>query len=136
LIAKKIKEVPARLYATPEYLARLGNPATKAALNKADFIGLMSTTRLIAGLNELGFNLAPDNFPIQTQSHIVHWEMVKQGLGIGIMPADIGDREPLVRQALPGLKPIMFPIWLTCHRELKTSRRVRLVFDLLAAELA
>jgi hypothetical protein len=28
-----------------------------------------------------------------------------------------------------------FPIWLTTHRELNTSRRVRMVFDLLAEEL-
>jgi hypothetical protein len=30
----------------------------------------------------------------------------------------------------------MFPIWLVAHRELNTSRRVRVVFDLLAEELA
>jgi hypothetical protein len=28
--------------------------------------------------------------------------------------------------------PITFPVWLTTHRELHTSRRIRLVFDLLA----
>ncbi|MDX5151671.1 MAG: hypothetical protein R3188_04270, partial [Acidiferrobacterales bacterium] len=60
----------------------------------------------------------------------------KLGLGIGIMTEDIGDAEPLVRQALPELEPIVFPIWLTTHRELNTSRRVRMVYDLLADELA
>jgi hypothetical protein len=29
-----------------------------------------------------------------------------------------------------------FEIWLTAHRELNTSRRVRMVFDFLADELA
>ena len=33
-------------------------------------------------------------------------------------------------------KPMMFPMWLTTHRELNTSRRVRTVFDFLAKELA
>jgi hypothetical protein len=28
------------------------------------------------------------------------------------------------------------PMWLACHRDLKTSRRIRLVFDFLADELA
>ena len=136
LIAKKIKDVPARLYATTEYLAALGHPSTAAELSRADFIGLVGVERLMAGLNELGLNLTLKNFPIQTKSHIVHWELVKQGLGVGIMPADIAGTEPLVKCALPDLEPIMFPIWLTCHRELKTSRRVRLVFDFLATELA
>jgi DNA-binding transcriptional LysR family regulator len=44
--------------------------------------------------------------------------------------------EPLVRRALPDIEPLMFPIWLVAHRELNTSRRVRVVFDLLAEELA
>ena len=73
--------------------------------------------------------------PLVSENYLVHWELVKQGLGIGIMPEDIGDAEPLVQQVLPELDPIVFPIWLTTHRELNTSRRVRMVFDLLASEL-
>ncbi len=136
LIAKKIKEVPARLYATTHYLKKIGFPKTAEDLNEADFIGFDKTDMLVKGYNELGLNLTLKNFPIQTESHLVHWELVKQGLGIGIVPEDIGDAEPLVQQALPTLAPIVFPIWLTAHRELKTSRRVRLVFDLLADELS
>ena len=64
------------------------------------------------------------------------WELVKQGLGIGVLDANIADREPLVRRVLPELEPLMFPIWLVAHRELNTSRRIRMVFDLLATELA
>jgi DNA-binding transcriptional LysR family regulator len=63
------------------------------------------------------------------------WELVKRGPGIGILDANIGDAEPLVRQALPVLPPLMFPIWLVAHRRLNTSRRIRMVYDLLAAEL-
>jgi len=33
---------------------------------------------------------------------------------------------------LPQAEPVEFPIWLVTHRELHTSRRIRLVFDLLA----
>lgn len=32
-------------------------------------------------------------------------------------------------------RTLLVPIWLTSHRELSTSRRIRVVFDLLAAEL-
>ncbi|MDP6969349.1 MAG: LysR family transcriptional regulator, partial [Gammaproteobacteria bacterium] len=66
---------------------------------------------------------------------ITHWELVKQGLGIGIIPEEIGDAEPLVKQALPAFPAIVFPIWLTSHSELKTSLRVRTVFDFLAQQL-
>lgn len=136
LIAKKIKDASARLYATPDYLKRIGNPASPEDLQQADFISFDSTGGLMNGLNELGLNLTKKNFPILTENYITHWELVKKGLGIGIMPDDVGDAESLVQQVLPEFEPIVFPIWLTTHRELNTSRRVRMVFDLLAAELA
>lgn len=136
LIAKKIKDVSARLYATPSYLKTIGTPKKPKDLNHADFISFDNTGMLINGLNALGLNLKKKNFPILTENYIAHWELVKQGLGVGIMPEEIGDAEPLVAQALPTLQPIAFPIWLTAHRELNTSRRIRMVFDLLAEELA
>jgi len=136
LIAKKIKDIPARLYATPEYLKHIGMPTTLADLKQADFISFDSTDRLLKALNERGLNLSKKNFPLMSENYIVHWELVKQGLGIGIMPADIGDAEPFVQPVLEGFKLLTFPMWLTAHSELKTSRRVRMVFDLLVAELS
>ena len=66
----------------------------------------------------------------------MQWELVKRGLGVAVNAAVIGDAEPDVERALPRMKPIVFPVWLASHRELHTSRRVRVVFDLLATELA
>jgi DNA-binding transcriptional LysR family regulator len=136
LIAKKIRDVPARLYATPGYLERIGNPRLPYDLRQADFISIDASGMFLKGLNALGLNLTERNFPIMTENYLVMWEMVKHGLGIGILDGNIGDAEPLVRRALPDFEPLMFPIWLVAHRELNTSRRVRVVFDLLAKELA
>jgi DNA-binding transcriptional LysR family regulator len=136
LIAKKIRDVPARLYAAPSYLERIGNPRLPYDLRRADFISIDNTGMFLKGLNSLGLNLTEANFPIFTENYLVMWELVKHGLGIGIIDGNIGDAEPLVRRALPELEPFMFPIWLVAHRELNTSRRVRVVFDLLAEELA
>jgi DNA-binding transcriptional LysR family regulator len=136
LIAKKIKDVPARLYAAPSYLERIGNPRLPYDLRGADFISIDNSGMFLKGLNALGLNLTERNFPIFTENWLVMWELVKHGLGVGILDGNIGDAEPLVRRALPDLEPLMFPIWLVAHRELNTSRRVRVVFDLLAQELA
>ena len=127
--------VATRLYAAPSYLEKMNNPSTPEDLSQADFISFDITSGLMNGLNTLGLNLTKKNFPLLSENYLVHWELVKQGLGIGIMPEDTGDVEPLVQQVLPKLEPIAFPIWLTTHRELNTSRRVRVVFDLLASEL-
>ncbi len=136
LIAKKVKDDPARLYATSQYLARIGNPKSPAELSKANFIGFDTTDMVVNGLNKLGLSLTQKNFPVITANHLVQLELVKQGVGIGIFPESVARNEPLFEQALPELDPLVFPIWLTTHRELNNSRRVRIVFDLLAEELA
>lgn len=136
VVAKKIRDVPARLYAAPAYLERIGNPKLPYDLRQADFISIDSSGMFMKGLNALGLNLTERNFPILTENYLVMWELVKHGLGIGIQDGTIGDAEPLVRRALPDLEPLMFPIWLVAHREVNTSRRIRVVFDLLAEELA
>ncbi len=136
LIAKKIRDVPARLYATPDYIKKIGIPKHPRDLNEASFINIDSGDIFMKTLNGLGFNLTKSNFPILSENYLVMWELVKHGLGIGILDGNIGDAEPLVRQVLPNLDPMIFPIWLVAHRELHTNQRIRLVFDLLATELA
>jgi DNA-binding transcriptional LysR family regulator len=135
LIAKKIRDLPARLYATPGYIDRIGNPALPYDLRHADFISIDRTGVFLKGLNTLGLGLTDRNFPILTENYLVAWEMVKHGLGIGIQDGVVGDREPLVRRVLPDLEPLTFSMWLVTHREVNTSRRVRVVYDLLAQEL-
>lgn len=135
LIAKKIKDIPARLYATPEYLAQIGNPTTIEDLSQAQFIAIDNHHSVMKGLNHTGFNLTENNFPFITENFLVMWEMVKQGIAIGVLDGHIGDREPKVVQVLPDMPPLIFPIWLVAHRELNTNKRIRLVFNLLADEL-
>ncbi len=135
LIAKKIRDVPVRLYAAESYLKEFGTALTSDDLSRAEFIGFDRTEALLKALNGLGLTLTDRNFPVVTENHLVGWELVKQGVGIGVMQEDIAALEPGVRLVLPELAPIVIPMWLVAHRELRTSKRVRVVFDLLAAEL-
>ncbi len=136
LIVKKVRDDTARIYATPEYLDRIGNPKTKADLSHADFTGFANNELMLTSMNKLGFNLTSRNFPIICESHLVQWELVKQGAGIGLMSEAVGEHEPRVCRVLQDMDPITFPMWLVAHRELKTSKRVRTVYDFLAVELS
>ena len=136
LIAKLVRETSIHLYASTEYLDQYGRPGSASDLSEAVFIGFDQSDRLPARLNELGLTLTKDNFKLISESGAVAWEMVKQGLGIGVMTKEIADRTPGVECVLPDLDPIPVPIWLVTHRELHTSRRIRLVFDLLAESLS
>jgi DNA-binding transcriptional LysR family regulator len=135
LIAKKIGDADAVLYATPDYIAEIGNPTKPYDLRHAEFVNMDHSGMMLKGLNTLGLGLTGANFPLLTESYLVMWELVRQGAAIGILDAHIGDADPVVRRVLPDLEPLVFPIWLVSHRDLTTSRRIRMVYDFLAEEL-
>jgi DNA-binding transcriptional LysR family regulator len=136
LVAKLVRETTIHLYASSKYLDRSGRPASPQDLSGAVFVGFDQSDRLTDRLNEIGLPLTRGNFKLISQSGAVAWEMVRQGLGIGVMVKEIADLTPGVECVLPDLPPIPVPIWLATHRELHTSRRIRLVFDVLAESLA
>ena len=137
LITKKLCHVRGHLYAAKSYLQQLGNPRSIDQLNQANYIDIEKPGRLQALLNSQGFELSEQNFPVITNSHIVQWELVKQGVAITATVEEIGDKEPLVeRIVVPGLPAIEMDLWIVTHKELRTNRRIRRVFDFLVSEFA
>ncbi|KGD65025.1 LysR family transcriptional regulator [Alcanivorax nanhaiticus] len=135
LIARKLGEFAAALYATPDYLAGLDAATTPEALTQARFIGFASANEaFINALGAHGIALQDHNFAARVDSHVVQWEMVKQGMGIGVMPVELASTEPLVRRVLADTL-FRGDVWLVAHRELRTNLRVRTVFDFLANEV-
>jgi DNA-binding transcriptional LysR family regulator len=136
LIAKLVGETSAHLYASKAYLDKHGRPTSPEDLVDADFIGFETPERLVPVVNAMGLPLTKDNFRINTASGTVILELVKQGLGISIGTRDVETLAPDVERVLPHLDPLPVPIWLVTHRELHTSRRIRLVFDHLAEAIS
>ncbi len=135
LIARKLRDSEAYLYASPAYLRTLGPRLSRAALSRATFIGFDHTDTFRKGLIALGLSLTAESFPLISQSQHVQWALVREGAGIGIMMAEVGDAEPGVRRALEDLPPFPVPMWLVTHRDVRTSRRVRVVADFLVEGL-
>jgi len=136
LIAKKIRDDAARLYGSTRFLDDLGRPVTLDRVNGADFIGYEPPDLYIAGLNGLGLSITMTNLKVRSANSILHWELVKAHVGLSLLPEDAGDPDPDLERVLDGrIEAMIFPMWLTTHRELNTSRRVRFVFDFLAEEL-
>ncbi len=135
LVARRFPDAAGHLYAAPSYLDRAGPFDTAEDFARAEFLGFDDNDALVGGLVAYGLPVTARNFTVLTANHLVHWQLTLQGIGIGVMAEIIGDAEPRVRRAAPFMAPMTFPLWLVAHREVNTSRRVRLVFDLLAAEL-
>ncbi len=136
LIARLVREATGHLYASKDYVATRGAPKTVADLAAHDFISFGDDIRLIEALAARGIIVPPQNMRSGSTSGITTWELVRRGFGILPMSDDIAAQFPYVVQVLPDHPAITFPIWLVTHRELHTSRRIRLVFDLIAEMLA
>lgn len=132
LIAKLIGEGSAHFYASKAYLDKHGRPACKSDLCKHDFVGFGDNETLIATLNQMGLALTPENFRVGSASGLVAWEIARGGLGITITMDKVGDAYDDMERVLPEIGPMLFPIWLTVHKEIHTSRRIRVVYDLLS----
>lgn len=135
LIAKKCRDQPLRLYASRPYLDRIGRPRTPQDIAKATLVGFSDDTVLSSALAERGLPITEHSFFWTTNNFNAAWEMVKQGLGIGVMLEAIADHTADIELVLPELEPIPMPIWVATHRELHTSRRIRVVYDFLLDEL-
>lgn len=136
LIARLVNETTAGLYASTDYLARRGRPQSLQDLGEHDFVGFADNDRLIEALATFGATLSLQNFRVSSQSGVVSWEMARSGLGITVMTDGVAGSTPDMEKILPDNEPFSIPVWLVTHRELHTSRRIRLVYDLLASFLA
>lgn len=132
LIGRHIREASASFYASRAWVARHGHPRTAAQAAQHHFIGSDRSGRYLAYLRQHGLPLEPANFSCYAENTMANWALVRQGLGIGAMMDDIARGTPDLVRVLDEVPPVRFPIWLVTHRELRTARRIRLVFDLLA----
>lgn len=130
LTARRVAEHPGALYATPDLLAQ-------GPLETLPFIGFDTTETYRAMLRERGLDLPPEAFPLLSEDSHTQLALARAGLGVVALPAWIGDADPALARAQPDAAPLVtIEVWLAAHRDLHTSRRVRLVFDRLAEGLS
>ncbi len=83
----------------------------------------------------LGSFTAPTTLITRTASAMEEAACLVAELGIGFVGNYLARTDPNVVAVLPQLPLPELPIWLTVHREIRTSRKIRAVYDFLAAEV-
>ena len=137
LIAKKLGEEVIWLYGTQEYLARLPDFTEFSELTDIQIIGFDRSNLVSDVLNQQGWRLSKQNFQLVTSFQLLQLGLCKEGLGVMFFPECMGDNELGLVRAFEHMGPVMrLPVWLVCHQELRTSLRVRRVFDFIAAEFS
>ena len=136
LIARHVANFRGTLYGASAYLERAGRPRTPREVADLAFVGSPDPDRLIAPLHNHGVPVRAENFVMSSDSNVVEWELVKAGYGVSMLPEVLCEAEPGIEKVLPSLPSLQFPVWLVTHLELRTNRRIRVVFDTLARGLA
>lgn len=136
LIGKLVREGTAHFYASQSWVARNGRPRSVEDIAPCDLIGYEETERFAEFMRGVGVRVAEDGFRLVSENSVAVWEMVKRGLGIGVMSREVAGRTDGVVELFPDAEAIRFPVWVVTHRELRTSRRIRLVYEILAEDLA
>ena len=135
LIARRIGFIHGRIYAARRLLEEVGTPNTFEDLADKDFVGIEDTEALIEDIRAQGLSLRMEQFRVRAGSGNCMLQLIREGLGFGFLPMDTGELFDDLEYVLPDLFGPEIPVWLVSHRELRTSRRIRVVYDLLANEL-
>ena len=135
LVARKLSECPVGVFAHRDYIARRGLPQMSTVLEH-DWLGYDRSDRMLRGFAAAGTPVQASFFGLRCDNQVVLWELMRAGMGLAVGALALGEREPQVQQVLPELAIEPLAMWLTAHRELRDTPRLRLVFDALASAFA
>jgi len=135
LVARKIGASRIGLYAHRDYLARFGEPRSFADLASHCVIGFDRDNRSFRGAGDFAQRLTREDFGFRCDNDLAQLAALRAGFGIGGCQENIARRTPELVAVLPNAIQYALEVWLVMHENLKTTRRVRLLFDHLAAGL-
>lgn len=135
LITKKIGSEKAYLYGHKDYIKHFANKSPDKVSN-LKLIGFDHSDQMKDYLLGMGFPVRSDQFTVICKNQLVQLQMILQGGALAFLPDHIANRYPELEPAFVDyFTPIELEMWLVCHRELHTSKKVRLVFDFLSEQL-
>ncbi|RYZ04235.1 MAG: LysR family transcriptional regulator [Myxococcales bacterium] len=135
LLARKVGGLRLGLHAHPRYLQRHGSPRTLEELREHALIGFDSRAS-VQRLPALGLELKRELFALRCDSDIGQYAAIKAGFGIGVCQVALAKRDGLVAVALrDGGLAFELGVWIVMHKGLKSSRRMRVMFEHLSSAL-
>ena len=132
LVARRIGKIAIGVYAHRDYLKRCGTPRSPQDLLTHTLIGSDKNDDIVRGFNKMGYPVSKEQFAFRTDDLMAHWHAVQSAMGIGFVADYLARINPDVYPILPILKIPALPVWLAVHREIRTSKRIRAVYDFLA----
>lgn len=135
LLGKRIGQVNIGAYAHRDYLQRRGTPRQADDLLQHELVGNDRHTDITRGMAAMGHDVSREHFALRTDDLMAYEALVRAGAGIGFLARYLARGRPELVPVLPSLPIPPLPMWLVVHREIRSSPRIRAVWDYLAQAL-
>jgi DNA-binding transcriptional LysR family regulator len=135
LFARKVGVITLGFYAHRSYLQKHGEPRSYEELRTHAIIGFDRIRPLGAALDKLDFEVNADVFGLRTDNEPTQVAMLRAAYGVAACQPQIAARDPNLVAIMPGQLAVDMEVWVVMHEDLKTDRRMRLLFDHLVAGL-
>ena len=135
LVARRLADQPMGFYAHRDYVKAHGKP-TAANMLQHQWVGYDRSDQFLRGFRDAGFKVGKEMFALRCDHQIVVWHAVLAGLGISAGMQRVAALSPELVRVLAKLPIPPLLLWITAHRELRGTPRLKVVFDFLAEALA
>jgi DNA-binding transcriptional LysR family regulator len=135
LVAKRIGRIDVGLYAQRRYLKAHKMPGGLQDLRQHSLIGYDRDPASARMIEMMGAPITRDMFAFRSDSEFAQLAALRAGSGIGVSQLGIARMDKNLVPVLHAEFIFSMDIWLAMHRDLRSSRRIRLAFDHLAVDL-
>ncbi|MDZ4093412.1 MAG: LysR family transcriptional regulator [Paracoccaceae bacterium] len=137
LIRKRLMNIRMRLYATPEYLAEHGTPATMDDFSQHRLICQHAGTSQVAAGAALVADLMSHDIPstLTVNNYFGVLQGVLNHLGVGVLPDYLTEDFPNLVRVLPEVESTDVPVFLAYPEELRHSKRVTAFREFVTEEI-
>ncbi len=127
LVCRKLGEFGFALYASRDYLARYGTPTRGRGLKGHFLMSYVGTPSPGFGPLFMEESVEGAKIALRSNDKTVQARGAAEGLGICELSCVFGDTYPGLVRVWPHEEPMLRPIWMVIHEDLRRAARIRLL---------
>jgi DNA-binding transcriptional LysR family regulator len=129
LLARKVGNLRLQFFAHRSYLQKHGEPRTMDELRAHTLLGYDRAIPLARVVQQIDIPVTRDLFALHSDSELTQLAMMRAGYGVCPCQPQIARRDPNLVPLLTDQFGFELEVWVVMHEDLKTDRRMRLLFD-------
>jgi DNA-binding transcriptional LysR family regulator len=135
LIARRVGVVPIGLFAHRRYIEAFGLPKGPEEISRHCLIGFDRDMDVMNSASGPKVPFTREQFRFRCDSAAGQLAALRAGVGIGACFVTVGQRNPDLMRVFERTLNFHREVWLAIHRDARSTRRIKLLFDHLADRL-